>query len=77
MRPAAIALNYSVKDIWPDVQQIIGASLSEPHTSELNGGFFIYISAVRTSFRKCKLTLFYPETMRTPIRAGKISKTIT
>ena len=40
---------------------IIGASLSEPHTNELNGGFFIYyifISAVRMSFRKCKLTLF-------------------
>ena len=24
-----------------DVRQIIGASLSEPHTSESNGGFFI------------------------------------
>ena len=40
---------------------IIGVSLSEPHTNELNGGFFIYyiyISAVCMSFRKCKLTLF-------------------
>ena len=45
------------------VNEIFGASLSEPRTSELNGGFFIYyilyiISAVRTSLRKCKLTLF-------------------
>ena len=40
MRPAAIALNYSVENIRNDVRQkIIGASLSEPHTSELNGGF--------------------------------------
>ena len=37
--------------IW---RVVIGASLSEPHTSESNGGF---ISAVRTSFRKCRLTL--------------------
>ena len=37
---------------------IIGASLSEPHTSESNGGIFIYILYIcRTSFRKCKLTL--------------------
>ena len=43
MRPADIALNYSVKDIRHDVRQIIGASLSEPHTSESNGGFFTYI----------------------------------
>ena len=45
------------------VNEIFGASLSEPHTSELNGGFFIYyilyiISAVRMSFGICKLTLF-------------------
>ena len=41
---------------------VIGASLSEPHTSEFNGGIFIYIYIYiyiicRTSFRKCKLTL--------------------
>ena len=40
--------------------RIIGASLSEPHTSELNGRFFtyilLYIIACRTSFRKCMLT---------------------
>ena len=28
---------------------IIGASLSEPHTSEFNGGIFMYISVVRRS----------------------------
>ena len=39
MRPAAIALNYSVKDIRHDVRQIIGASVSEPHTSESNWDF--------------------------------------
>ena len=37
---------------------VIGASLSEPHTSESNGGIFIYILYIcRTSFRKCKFTL--------------------
>ena len=37
---------------------MIGASLSEPHTIEFNGGIFIYyIYICRTSFRKCKLTL--------------------
>ena len=38
---------------------LIGASLSEPHTSESNCGFFIYILYIihRTSFRKYKLTL--------------------
>ena len=42
---------------------LIGASLSKPHTSESNGGFFIYIyiSAVRTSFRKFKLNSFNPK----------------
>ena len=51
---------------------LIGASLSEPHTSESNGGFFIYyyyyyyyiyiyLSAVRTSFRKCRLSSFNPK----------------
>ena len=28
---------------------LIGVSLSEPHTSESNGGFFIYISVIRRS----------------------------
>ena len=38
---------------------VIRMSLSEPHTSELNGGIFIYYIYIicRTSFRKCKLTL--------------------
>ena len=41
---------------------IIGASLSEPHTSELNGGIFIYtyiyiLYICCTSFRKCNFTL--------------------
>ena len=39
---------------------IIGASLSKPHTSESNGGIFIYniyIYVCHTSFRKCKFTL--------------------
>ena len=44
---------------------VIGASLSEPHTSESNGRFFIYyfiyISAVRTLFHKCKLNFFNPK----------------
>ena len=39
---------------------VIGASLSEPHTSESNGGFFI-LSAVCTSFRKRKLSSFNPK----------------
>jgi len=43
------------------------ASLSEPHTSKLNGGFFIYIyiSAVCTSFRKCKFTLAHRSKKKT------------
>ena len=50
------------------LQMLIGASLSEPHTSESNGGFFIYyyyiyiyLSAVRKSFRKCRLSSFNPK----------------
>jgi len=43
---------------------VFGASLSEPHTSESNGGFFmyyiIYLSAVRT-FRKCMLSSINPK----------------
>ena len=37
---------------------IIGASLSEPHTSESNGGIFIYISVVRIPYvcLDCNLT---------------------
>ena len=35
---------------WHVAMVIIGASLSEPHTSESNGGIFIYIlSVVRRS----------------------------
>ena len=46
--------------------RIIGASLSEPHTSESNGGIFIYrLYICRTSFRKSKFTLL-TETLRTP-----------
>ena len=29
--------------LFPAMKPLFGASLSEPHTSELNGGFFIYI----------------------------------
>ena len=37
MLPAAIALKYSAKNIWNDIRQIIvGASMSESNTSELN-----------------------------------------
>ena len=41
---------------------LIGASLSEPHTSESNGGVFIYILYIcRTYvFRKCKFNSFNP-----------------
>ena len=69
---------------------IIGASLSEPHTSESNGGFFIYIyiyiyiyiiyyyyyiSAVRTYSVNASSTIL-TRTLRTPIRAGEKSKTM-
>ena len=66
---------------------MIGASLSEPHTSESNGGFFIYIyiyiiyyyyyyiSAVRTYSVNASSTLL-TRTLRTPIRAGEKSKTM-
>ena len=57
---------------------LIGASLSEPHTSESNGGFFIciyYISAVRTYSVNASSTLL-TRTLRTPIRAGEKSKTM-
>ena len=39
---------------------IIGASLSEPHTSESNSGFFIYYIYIYLPyvFRKCKLNSF-------------------
>ena len=44
------------------LNNLIGASLSEPHTSESNGGFFIYyIFICRTSFRKCRLSSFNPK----------------
>ena len=45
---------------------IVGASLSEPHTSESNGGFFIYILYIIIIiylpyvFRKCKFNSFNP-----------------
>ena len=39
LQHSTIALNYSVKDIWHDVQQIIGASVSEPRTSVFNCDF--------------------------------------
>ena len=73
------SMNAGVYGIGTNV--IIGASLCEPHTSELNGGFFIfiyiYISAVRTSFRKMQIDTLLTRKMCTPIRAGEISKTIT
>ena len=43
---------------------LIGASLSEPHTSESNSGFFIYIYIyiyLPYVFRKCKLNSFNPK----------------
>ena len=55
------SMNAGVYAIGTNV--IIRASLCEPHTSELNGGFFIfiyiyiYLPYVRRSV-KCKLTLF-------------------
>ena len=66
--------------IW---RVVIGASLSEPHTSESNSGFFIYIyiyiyiyiSAVRTYSVNASSTLL-TRTLRTPIRAGEKSKTM-
>ena len=48
MRPMAIALNYSVKNIWNKIRQkiIIGASLSKPHvisqTEMMSVGSFVY-----------------------------------
>ena len=36
MQPVAIVLNYLVENIQNNVRQIIGACLSEPHTSEFN-----------------------------------------
>ena len=36
---------------------IIGASLSEPHTTELNSGFFLFYIC-HTSFCTCMLILF-------------------
>ena len=41
-----------------DFQKIVGGSLSKPHTSESNGGIFIYyVYICHTSFHKCKFTL--------------------
>ena len=56
--------------------RLAGASLREPHTSELNGGFFIYIyiSPVRMSFRKSKLTLFNPKHAHTDLCRRNIEK---
>ena len=58
------------------IGQFIGASLSEPHTSESNGGFFIYIYIIYLScvFRKCKLNSFNPKHCARRSRAGGISK---
>jgi len=45
---------------FEQIECVQASSWGEPErapTSELNGRFFIYISAVRTSFRKCRLTL--------------------
>ena len=51
MWPTAIALNYSVDNIWNDIcQKIIGASMSEPHTSLFNCNFSYIIIIWRTSF---------------------------
>ena len=40
--------NLSIQSPVPD--SVIGASLSEPHTSEVNGGFFIYIQCIPYSW---------------------------
>ena len=54
-----VVVVYAYRNIH--IAILIGASLSEPHTSVLNGGFsyyiIYYISAVRTSFRKWKSSL--------------------
>ena len=51
---------------------VIGASLSKPHTSELNGGFSIYIYIVqRTSFCKCKLTLLTQNVAHAEFKCGR------
>ena len=56
---------------------LIGASLSEPYTSELNCGIFIYIHIYlyiyicRTSFCKCKLTLLTRNIAHTEFKCGQ------
>ena len=54
---------------------VIGASLSEPHTSESNGVIFIYIYILyicRTSFCKCKLTLLTRNIAHAAYKCGRI-----
>ena len=57
---------------------VIWASLSEPHTSELNGRFFIYYIyyICRTSFRKCKLTLLTRNIPHPKFKCGRNKRTL-
>ena len=48
---------------------VIGANLSEPHTSELNAEFSYIIC--RTSFRKCKLTLLIRNIAHAEYKCGQ------
>ena len=50
---------------------VIGASLSEPHISESNCGFSIYIYIHRTSFRKCKLALLTRNVAHAEFKCGR------
>ena len=55
-------------------QWLIGASLSEPHTSESNSGFFIYYILYiihRMSFRKYKLTLLTRNVAHAEFKCGR------
>ena len=62
----------------PWIYMYIGASLSEPHTSESNGRIFhiyIYIYYIlyicRTSFHKCNLTLLTRNIAHAEFKCGR------
>ena len=63
--PAAVVLSTVLRNC--NNQLFVGASLSEPHTSESNGGFFIFFIYIYIYiyllyvFRKCKLNSFNPK----------------
>ena len=56
-----------------------GASLREPHTSESNGGIYMYILYIcRTSFRKCMFTLLTRNIVHAEFKCGRnIGRSIT